>query len=126
MRQVLIVVMLLVLAASIAAAQEASPWFSELRFSAMKTADLTSIGAGVSINVYRWSAERSAYLDACPIYDLGANLVGGAVGVSTEPRGVPVLETLLAPILSVIDTAGVGGKWLDGEATFIGYVTTHF
>ena len=116
------------LAGSIAVAEEAapSPWFSEVRFAAMKSVDLDSIGVGGSLNVYKWSDGRSLWLDGCPIYDGSSNVLGGAAGLSTEAKGLPGVEMILRPVLSVIDCAGVGGKWVDGRLTWMAYVTTQF
>lgn len=111
-----------------ACAQDApSPWFSEARWSALKTVDtLTSIGAGVSVNVYRFAPERSAWLDGCPIYDGVPGAVGGFGGLSTEIKGLPLLGFLLAPIAGVADCVGLGCKITKGETTVTAYVSTHF
>jgi hypothetical protein len=107
-----------------AAPVEKSPWFSEIHPSAMKTANsLTSIGTGLSINVYRLSAERSLWADGCLFYDGPQDVIGGFAGLSTEIDGLPFVEVILAPLQA--DCVGAGGKW-DGTAEFLLYCTWHF
>jgi hypothetical protein len=104
-----------------------SPWFSEAHWSALKTVDdLTTIGAGLAVNVYRFAPERSIWLDGCPLYDGGNKILGGFAGLSTEIKGLPVLEFILAPVASVADCVGLGLKVTKGEFAGAVYVSTHF
>lgn len=107
-----------------AAPAEKSPWFSEICPSAMKTANsLTSIGTGLSLNIYRFSEDRSLWADGCLLYDGGRDVIGGFAGLSTEIDGLPFVEVILAPLQA--DCVGAGGKW-DGTAEFLLYCTWHF
>lgn len=107
-----------------AAPAEKSPWFSEICPSAMKTANsLTSIGTGLSVNIYRFSEDRSLWADGCLLYDGGQDVIGGFAGLSTEIAGLPFVEVILAPLQA--DCIGAGGKW-DGTAEFLLYCTWHF
>ena len=108
-----------------------SPWFSEARWSALKTADsLASIGTGLSVNVYRWTPERALWLDGCLLYDAPRELVGGFGGLSTEIAGLPIIESMLLPLQvltgGALDTVGIGAKYSYGNFAVAAYVTSHF
>lgn len=116
-----VVLLVLVLAVATAHADAApSPWFSEARGSIIKTVDLDSIGTGLSINVYRFTPERSLWADGCFLYDGSSNLIGGAGGLSTEVKGLPIIGGL------PVDCAGLGVKLLDNSVTPMAYLTVHF
>ncbi len=120
----LTIVLLALLICAPAVADEPSPWFSEIHPSAMKTANsLTSIGTGLSVNIYRFSEDRSLWADGCLLYDGGQDVIGGFAGLSTEIAGLPFVEVILAPLQA--DCVGAGGKW-DGTAEFMLYCTWHF
>lgn len=115
----------LISAPAVAADEAPSPWFSDVNFSTIKTADaLASIGTGVSINVYRVAPERSLWLDLAPLYDAPRDVVGGFAGVSTEIAGLGVIETMLAPLGA--DCVGYGGKYDGNTLESIIYCTWHF
>jgi len=122
MRLTLTVLAVLALASAAlpADAPAPSPWFTAARFSAMKTIDLDSIGTGLSVNVYKFAPERSLWADGCALYDGSSNLIGGAAGLSTEVKGIPIIGGL------PVDCAGIGAKFLDNEVTPMAYLTTHF
>lgn len=133
MNRLLLIFALLLLTATLVTAQEAapSPWFSAVTPCAIKSTDsLTSIGTGLSINVYKWSEGRSLWADGCVLYDAPQEVIGGFAGLSTEIKGLPIIEAILAPLQvltsDALDTVGFGCKYSRGDATPCAYVTSHF
>lgn len=113
------------------AAAEPSPWFSETAWSAFKTSDtLESIGAGPSLSVYQWAPDHAVWLDGALLYDGAADAVGLFGGLSTEIKGVVILEALTAPVRllskDLLDNAGLGVKVTHGDVLPLAYVTTRF
>lgn len=108
-----------------AAPAEPSPWFSEVKPCTLKTVDtLTSIGAGLAVNVYRWKEARSLWSDICLFYDGGQKVVGGFLGLSTERKGLPIIEQILAAIDA--DCVGLGVSYDGTQATPTAYASWHF
>lgn len=102
-----------------------SPWFRQAKPCVLKGIDgLFSLGAGYSFAVYTWSPERAAWLDLAPYYDGDAHIIGGFAGLSTEIRGIPIVETLLEPLGA--DCFGAGAKYSEGETQFVIHASWHF
>jgi len=123
----LVVLALLAATAAVADGQ----WFGEFGWSAIKTTDsLESIATGPSISVYQWEPGHAVWLDLALLYDGAADAVGLFGGLSTEIKGIGILEALTAPIRllskDLLDNAGLGVKVTHGDVLPLAYVTTRF
>jgi len=98
----------------------------EVKLAAFKSVnDLTSLGFGLSVELWPLTPTNSAWLDAAPTFDLDTKVLSGLVGLSTEISGVPLLAQIAAPLqqLSGDTLTRIGFGWYNG---WMSYVTIDF
>lgn len=118
-----LIVLLLCLVASLAAAQEepvvkpdawADFWADHpVKWAAFKSAtDLTSFGVGASMRLVKLNETSGAWIDAAPYYDDASRKLTGLLGLSTEIEGIPVVAQVLRPLQALaggkLNRAGIG------------------